>query len=234
MVLILQPQDFHYPRKKKSKVSSEVLPRTASEPSRLSHLQLSLPKEMAVPRKSRYDKGKGKVNHNLLEDPPVVSSQGSPWAKDGKEKTMILDFLTSARLSGEMTVLIKEHNPLISPYREITLSIEENNSSGVPPPGVLYPPASSSAINPIDLSTTEKTQEIHQAEEEVMEPSSSNEIGRGGASSSLLESMDDEFTGLQREDLTVNQIFAENSDPTKPSNSRILKESIKLIGETVN
>jgi hypothetical protein len=62
------------PEGKKSKVSSEDPSGTASEPSRLSHLQLSLPKEMAVPRKSRYDKGKGKVNHNLLKVPPVVDS----------------------------------------------------------------------------------------------------------------------------------------------------------------
>jgi hypothetical protein len=195
------------------------LPRTASEPSRLSHLQLSLPKEMAIPRKSRYDKGKGKVNHNLLEDHPVVSSRDSPRAKDGKEKTTILDFFTGTRPSGEVTVPIKECNPLIIPSRKITLSIEENNSSRVPPPGVLHPFVSSSAINPIDLPTIEKTQEIHQAEVEVMEPYSSNEMGRGGASSSLLESMDDEVTGLQWEDLTVNQIFAENPDPTRSSNS---------------
>jgi hypothetical protein len=222
------------PEGKKSKVSSKVLLSTASEPSRLSHLQLSLPKEMAVPRKSRYDKGKSKVNHNLLEDPPVVNSRGSPLAKDGKEKTTILNFLSSTRPSREVTVPIKKCNPLIIPSMEITLSIEENNPSGIPPPGVLHPLVSSSATNPTDLLTTEKTQEIHQAEAEVMEPSSSKKIGRGGTSSLLPEFMDDEVTGLQRENLTVDQIFAENLDPTRPSNSQISKGSVKLVGETAN
>jgi hypothetical protein len=93
---------------------------------------------------------------------------------------------------------------------------------------------SSSATNLIDLPTTGKTQETNQAETEVMEPSSSNEMGRGEASSSLPEFMDDEVTGLQRENLTDNQIFAENPEPTKPPNSRVLKESVKLVGRTIN
>jgi hypothetical protein len=67
-----------------------------------------------------------------------------------------------------------------------------------------------------------------------MEPSSSNEVGRSGASSSLPDFMDEEVTRFQREDLLVNQIFAGNPDPTRPSNNRFLKESIKLVGETVN
>jgi hypothetical protein len=127
------------PEGKKSKVSSEVLPRTTSEPSRLSHLQLSLPKEMAVPRKSRYDKGKNKVSQNLLEDSPVVNSLGPLRAEDGKGKTTILDFLTGTHPSREITVPIRENNPLVIPSREITLSIEESNPSGIPPPGVLHP-----------------------------------------------------------------------------------------------
>jgi hypothetical protein len=52
------------PKGKKSKVSYEILPTTASESSKHPHLQLSLPKEMAFPRKSRYDKRKHKVNQN--------------------------------------------------------------------------------------------------------------------------------------------------------------------------
>jgi hypothetical protein len=43
-----------------------------------------------------------------------------------------------------------------------------------------------------------------------MEPSISNEVDRGGASSSLLESMDDEVTGCPRESLIDDQIFAED------------------------
>jgi hypothetical protein len=83
------------PKGKKSKVSSKVLLIMASEPSKHSHLQLSLPKEMAFPRKSRNDKGKHKVNQNFLEDPSLVGPFGPLRAKDGKRKTTILDLLTS-------------------------------------------------------------------------------------------------------------------------------------------
>jgi hypothetical protein len=138
------------PEEKKSKVSSKVLPTMASEPSKHSHLQLSLSKEMAFPRKSRYDKGKHKVNQNLLEDPPLVGPIGPLRAKDGKRKTVILDLLTGTRPSREIIVPIKESNPLIIPSREITIHAEESNPLVIPSLGVSLPPLPSSATNPIE------------------------------------------------------------------------------------
>jgi hypothetical protein len=67
-----------------------------------------------------------------------------------------------------------------------------------------------------------------------MEPSISNEMERDGVFSSLPEFMDDEVTGFSRENLIGDQIFAEDPTPTRPSNSRTSRESIKFVGETIN
>jgi hypothetical protein len=67
-----------------------------------------------------------------------------------------------------------------------------------------------------------------------MEPSTSNEMDRSGASSSLPEFTDDEVTGFPRESLIDDQIFAADPTSTRPSNSWTSKESIKFAGETIN
>jgi hypothetical protein len=223
------------PKGKKSKVSSEVLPITTSESSKHPHVQLSFLKEMAFPRKSRYDKGKHKINPSFLEDAPLVNSFSPLRAKGGKRKTMIFDLLTGTRPSREVNVSIKESNPLIIPSREITLIAEESNSSVPPSFGMSHPSLLSSTTNPTKVLTIREIQETPLAEAEAMEPSASNEMDKGGASSSLPEiADDDEVTGFPKGNSSDDQIFAANPISAKPSNSRTSKESIKFFGRTMN
>jgi hypothetical protein len=223
------------PKGKKSKVSSEILPITTSESSQHPHVQLSLPKEMAFPRKSRYNKGKHKVNPSFPEDPPLVNSFNPLRAKDGKGKTMIFDLFANTRSSKEVNVFIKESNPLIIPSRDITLIAEESNSLVPPSLGVSHPPLLSSATNPTKLPMTGEIQETPYSEAEAMEPSASNEMDKGGASSLQPEfADDDEVTGFPKGNSTDDQIFATNPTSTRPSNSRTSEGSIKFVGKTIN
>jgi hypothetical protein len=223
------------PEGKKSKVSPEVLPITTNESSKHPHVQLSLLKEMASPRKSRYNKGKYKINPSFLEDAPLVDSFSPLRAKGGKGKTTIFDLLAGTRPSREVNVSIKESNPLIIPSKEITLIAEESNSSVPPSLGVLHPPLLSSATNPTKVLTTKEIQETPLAEVEAMEPSASNEMDKGRASSSQPEiADDDDVTGFPKGNSSDDQIFAANPIFARPSNSRTSEESIKFFGRTMN
>jgi hypothetical protein len=193
------------PEGKKSKVPPAALTIKANELSKQPRLPLSIPKEIAFPRKSRYDKGKNKVNQHLLEDPPLVGPFGPLRETDGGEKTTILDLLIATRPSREITVPVRENNPLVA-----------------------------QSLGTVEPLATEKTHEPYYAEAKAMEPSTSNEMDRGGASLLLPEFMDDEITRFPREGLTVDQILAEDLASTRPSISRTSKESIKFAGETIN
>jgi hypothetical protein len=68
-----------------------------------------------------------------------------------------------------------------------------------------------------------------------MEPSASNEMDKGGASSLQPEfANNDEVTGFSKGNSTDDQIFATNPTSTRPSNSRTSEESIKFAGKTIN
>jgi hypothetical protein len=202
---------------KRSKVSSKVFLIKANKLSKQSNLQLSLPKETAFPRKSRYDKGKNKVSQDLLESLPPVGPLGPLRTTDEGEKITILDLLTGTHSS-----------------REITIPFEENSPSVSEPLRVAFPPPLSSAIIPVESSATRETQEPNHAEAEAMEPSIFDEMDRGGASSSLPEFMDDEVTRFSRENSTGDPIFVEYPTPTRPLNSQTSRESIKFARETIN
>jgi hypothetical protein len=118
----------------------EVFPIKASELSEQSNLQLSLPKETAFPRKSRYDKGKNKISQDLLESPSLVGPLGLLRATDGGEEITILELLTGTHLSREITVPFEENNPSVSePFR------------------VSFPPSPSSAdVNPAKNNETQQ------------------------------------------------------------------------------
>jgi hypothetical protein len=76
------------------------------------NLYLSFSRETAFPRKSRYDKGKGKVSHNFREDPTPVGPFSMVRANKG-EKVTILDLLAGTCPSRKVTIPFKENRSLV-------------------------------------------------------------------------------------------------------------------------
>jgi hypothetical protein len=223
------------PGGKRSKISSDILTLMSNESSHHPRVQLSLPKEMAFPRKSRYDKGKNKANPSSPEDPQLVDSFTLLQIEDGREKSIIFDLLAGIRPSREVNVSVKENNPLIIPSRDITLIAEENSSSILPSLGVSHPPLLSSGIDPNEILTTREIQENPHSEAETMEPSASNEMDKGGAFSSQPDFMDDdEVTRFSKGHSAGDRIFAANPDSSRLSNNRTSGESIKFLGREIN
>jgi hypothetical protein len=90
------------------RMASEASQGVAFEPLRQPTLQLSLSKQTAFPRKSKYDKGKGKVGNNLPEGPTAVGPLSTVRATDRGEKPTILDLLIGTRPSRDVTVPFEE------------------------------------------------------------------------------------------------------------------------------
>jgi hypothetical protein len=157
----------------------------ANELSMQPNLQLSLSKDTAFPQKSRYEKGKGKVIHHLLEGPTPIGPLGMVWVTDKGEKTTIFDLLVGT-----------------CPSREVTIPFEENRSLVLEPLHVASPPLTSSTIVHLEPHALGGTLEPNHVEMEDMEPSASGEMDGNGASSPLPEFMDDEVTELPTKNLT--------------------------------
>jgi hypothetical protein len=188
---------------------------------------------MAFPRKSRYDKGKNKANPSSPKDHPLVDSFTPLRIGDGRKKSTIFDLLAGTRLSREVSVPVKENNPLVIPSRDITLVTEGNNSSIIP--SASHPPLLPSATDPTKFPTTEEIQENPHSEAETMEPSTSNEMDKGKAFSSQPDLIDDdEITGFSKGHSTDDRFFAANPNFSRPSNSRTSSEPIKFLGREIN
>jgi hypothetical protein len=126
-------------------------------------LHLSLSKETAFPRKSRYDKGKSKVSHNLLEGPTAVGPLGLVWVIDKGEKMTILDLLVGARPSREVSIPFEESGPLVSEPLPVTSL-----------------PQTSSAIIPLEPRVVGETLGPNHDELEDVEPFAVEEMDRSG------------------------------------------------------
>jgi hypothetical protein len=208
------------PGGKRSKISSDVLTITTNKSSQSPRIQLSLPKEMAFPRKSRYDKGKNKANPSSPEDPQLVDSVVSLRTEGRRDISTIFDLLADTRPSREVSVPVKRNNPLIVPSRDMTLIAEGSNSLIPSPLEVLHPPLPSSATDPPELLTTGAIQEDPHPEAETMEPSASDEMDKSGAFTLRPDFMeDDEVTGCLRGHSTDDQFFPTNPNLSGPSNS---------------
>jgi hypothetical protein len=129
------------PGGKRSKVSSDNPTLLIDEPLRRPLAQLSLPKEMAFPRKSRYDKGKSKVDPNSSEDPQTVGSLSTLCIEGRKDISTVFDLLASTRPSREVSVSVRENNPLIIPSRDISLIAKGSDSLISPLLEVAHPPS---------------------------------------------------------------------------------------------
>jgi hypothetical protein len=223
------------PGGKRSKISSDVLTITTDESSQHPRVQLSLPKEMAFPRKSRYDKGKNKADPSSPEDPQLVDSFTSLRTEGRKDLSTVFDLLANTRPSREISVSVKENNPLIIPSRDVSLIAEGSNSLILPSLEVAHPPLLLSATDSPDLPMTGAIQENPHSEAETMEPFASNEMDKSGVFSLQPDFMDDdEVTGLLKGHSTNDRFFTANPNFSGPSNSRTSSESIKFLGREIN
>jgi hypothetical protein len=223
------------PGGKRSKVSSDNLTLTIDEPLRRPRVQLSLPKEMAFPRKSRYDKGKNKADPSSPEDPQSVGSFSTLRTEGRRDISTVFDLLTNTRPSREVSVSVRENNPLIIPSRDISL-IAKGSDSLIPPLlEVAHPPLLPSFADSPDLPTTGAIQENPPSDAETMEPSASNEVDKSGAFPLQPDPMDDdEVTGSLKGHSTNDRFFTANPNVHGPSSHRTSSESIKFLGREIN
>jgi hypothetical protein len=180
-------------------------------------LQLSLLKQTAVPRKSRYDKGKNKVSNNLLESPTTVGPLGTVQVTDKGEKTTILDLLVGTR-----------------PSREVTVPFEESGSLVAAPLLVASPPLTSLAIIPFEPRAVGEILEPEHDELVGVEPFIVEETDGSGAFLPRPEFMTIESANFPKENLTGGRALVESPMTIGPTSNWILEETINLTEETLS
>jgi hypothetical protein len=223
------------PSGKRSKVSSDTPTLTIDEPLRRSRAQLSLPKEMAFPRRSRYDKGKNKADPSSPKGPQSVDSFSTLHTESRKDISTVFDLLAHTRPSREVSVSVKEGNPMIIPSRDISLIANGSDSLISLLLEVAHPPLLPSIVDSPDLPTTGAVQEHHASGAETMEPSASDEVDRSGAFPSQPDPMDGgEVTGSLKGCSTNDRFFAVNPNIHGSSSHRTSSESIKFLGREIN
>jgi hypothetical protein len=223
------------PGGKRSKVFSDNPTLLTDEPLQRPLAQLSLPKEMAVPRKSRYDKGKSKVNPNSLEDPQPVGSLSALCIGGRKDISTVLDLLASTHPSREVSVSVTENNPLVIPSRDMSLIAKGSDSLISPLFEVTHPPSLPSVADSSVLPAIGAIQENAPSDAESMEPSASNEADRSEAFPSQTDPMDDgEAVGSLRGHSANGRFFTANPNVHGPSSHRTPSESIKFLGREIN
>jgi hypothetical protein len=154
--------------------------------------QLSLAKPTTFPKKSRYDKGKGKVRNNSQEVPVTAGPFSIEGIADRGERLTIFDLLIGTR-----------------PSREVAIFSEECGSpAAVLLPDVLLPRVSSATVpfehviigNPLELEHDEPMEAEPFASEDILPI----EERRWDA---LLDSTDIEARESRKEGSTNNRVI---------------------------
>jgi hypothetical protein len=179
--------------------------------------QLSLSKQTAFPRKSRYDKGKSKISNNLLGGPTIVGPLGAVRVTDKEEKITILDLLIGTR-----------------PSKEVTVPFEESGSLVPMPLPIASLPQTSLAIIPFEHHVVGETLEPEHDELVGVEPFIAEEIEGSGAFLPRPEFITAEATDFSKENLTGGRASIKTLMTFGPTRNRILEETIKLTEEPLS